>query len=286
MRQDEAMTDDDAATRSGRLERDGYVMLRSVLSPDRVARLNAAVDSILAREPAAEAYNVRCAVERDPLIAELIEEAGPLDLIVNHLGYNLQLHSSQLSIRRPLAPEDAPAAGERRRLGVGRMVSLDWHRDGPAPQFPRVEAYSAKVCFILSDMGQAGRGNTKVIPGSHLRPGFHPGHGDPRHDPPGAVEILGAPGDAFVFTQNLWHAAAPNLSAVERRLVFIGYSAFWARPLDVLTDPSALLAGASDVRHQLIGEIGTAPAHRIVPTDDMMPLKRYWRGASPVWTYA
>jgi ectoine hydroxylase-related dioxygenase (phytanoyl-CoA dioxygenase family) len=269
---------------SERFERDGYVVIPQVLSPSRVEQVNAAIDTILSGEEDAESYNLRAAVERHPAIAELMEEPLPLQIVVNHLGYNLQLHSSLLSIRRPL--KSAPDTSERRRLGVGRLAGLDWHRDGPSPQFPRVDAFSAKVCFVISDMSRPGRGNTKVVPGSHKRPEFKPTDADPTKELPGAVEVLGSPGDVFLFTQNLWHAAEPNLSDIERRLIFIGYSAMWARRLEEIEDPVKLLENASPVRRQLVGDIGEVPIQRFVPTDAMLPLRSYWRGPPGVMTYA
>ena len=38
---------------------------------------------------------------RAPEILALIDEQRPLEVIVDHLGYNLQLASSVLSVRRP-----------------------------------------------------------------------------------------------------------------------------------------------------------------------------------------
>ncbi|MET0147497.1 MAG: phytanoyl-CoA dioxygenase family protein [Ilumatobacteraceae bacterium] len=266
--------------------RDGYLPLTGVLPEARVAALNDAVDAVLAEEPPAIAYNIFRAVERHALFADLMEESLPLAHIVNHLGYNLQLHSSVLSVRRPVGDAGGDNFTGGSRSNSGRHVSLNWHRDGPAPQFPRVDCYSAKVCFVLSDMSEAGRGNTRLVPGSHVRAGFRPDLGDPASDVDGAIEVTASPGDAFLFSQNLWHAAAPNRSAVERRLIFIGYSAFWARPVDRDGPLTSLLAGAGEIRRQLVGDIGDSPVSRYVPTDEMMPLLRFWRGAEPVASYA
>jgi len=264
----------------------GYVVLPRVISQDDVRKLNLEIDGLLARQPDSMAYNLPSAVGLSPLIANLMEYSLPLALIVNHLGYNLQLHSSVLTVRRPVQAQMGENFDANRGRTDGRHVSLNWHRDGPMPQFPRVEAFSAKVCFVLSDMSQSGRGNTRVVPGSHLQPSFKPGRGEPDADFKEMVEICAEPGDAFVFTQNLWHAAAANTSDIERRLVFIGYSAIWARPVDHDGAIPELLADASPVRRQLVGELGSAPVSRYVPSDDWLPLKEFWLGAPPSRTYA
>ena len=56
---------------------------------------------------------------------------------------------------------------------------------------------SVKLAYWLSDVSETGRGNLKVVPGSHLT-NWIPG--PPRRDvvwpdPDGAVEVTAAPGD-------------------------------------------------------------------------------------------
>ena len=171
----------DVERHAERLRQDGFVVLKHVLAPEAVADLNALADRLIAARPGEEAYNFNYVAESEPLVAEVAETPLPLAIIVNRLGYNLGLNSSLLSIRPPVAADNLPRPGEVRKMGVGRMVNLGWHRDGPSPQFPRITTFSCKVGFILSDMSRPGRGNTKLIPGSHLRCDLHP-DGDPERD--------------------------------------------------------------------------------------------------------
>ncbi|MBW7460420.1 phytanoyl-CoA dioxygenase family protein, partial [Paenibacillus sepulcri] len=61
---------------------EGYLLLKGVLSADKVARLNQAVDGILAEEPESLSYNIYNSVERHEEIASLIDEPAVLPLIV------------------------------------------------------------------------------------------------------------------------------------------------------------------------------------------------------------
>jgi ectoine hydroxylase-related dioxygenase (phytanoyl-CoA dioxygenase family) len=140
------------------------------------------------------------------------------------------------------------------------------------------------VCFILSDLTQPDRGNTKVIPGSHRDPDYRPPHGDTDLPLPEEVQICGAPGDVMIFTQNLWHGATYNLSQIERRLAFVAYSACWMRPTDYERAPEALLKTASPHLRQLLGDVGPAPYHHYMPEN--LPLKDLWLGEEPVDAYA
>ncbi|NBD24740.1 phytanoyl-CoA dioxygenase family protein [Paenibacillus glycinis] len=256
-------------------QRDGYLILRDVLTEERVARLNLAVDELLAGEPEALSYNWYNSVERHPEIAGLIDEPALLPLMVNLLGYNIQLHISHLTVRKP-NPDD---------LRTASQSFINWHQDGPHPQFPRIHGlastYYVKACYILSDMSEPDRGNTKIIPGSHLKADFTPVQTSVDVPVEGELQVCGKPGDVFIFPQNLWHAGAPNRSGFTRRQLFVGYSPIWMRPIDYHRASERMLEGASPIRRQLLGDISGNCFHYYVPADAMVPLKSLWLGAGP-----
>lgn len=264
--------------------RDGFVILRNVLAPESIAALNADMDRIMADEGQPNAHTVFNAAMQFPSVMKLLENETILPIVVNLLGFNLQLHVSTLSIKRPLEKvDDTTFRGGKIPTGA-TSASLNWHRDGPSPQFPHVQDFSVKVCYILSDLTVPDRGNTKVIPGSHRAPDYRPAQGDSNVPLPDEFQICGAPGDAFIFTQNLWHGASFNLSDVERRLAFIGYGACWTRPIDYKTVPPEIMEGASPMLRQLLGDVGPASFNHYMP--ESMPLKELWQGAEPVSSYA
>ncbi|KRF04144.1 phytanoyl-CoA dioxygenase [Paenibacillus sp. Soil766] len=248
---------------------DGYLILPGILSEDKVNRLNAAIDRIVAEEPESLAYNIYNSVERDDEIASLIDEPSLLPLMVNLLGFNIQLHISHLTIRKP-NPNDVKTESHS---------FINWHQDGPHPQFPQqngiTSTYYIKTCYILSDMSQPDRGNTKVIPGSHNKP-FLPESQDVNGLVAGEVQVCGKPGDVFIFPQNLWHAGAPNRSEFTRRQLFLGYSPIWMRPIDYRNASDRLLENASPGRKQLLGVIDKDPFKYYVPQESMVPLKELY----------
>lgn len=253
-------------------DQDGYLLLQNVISPEKVAELNQAIDGIIAEEPELLSYNVYNSVERSPAILALIEEPAMLPLMVNLLGYNIQLHISHLTVRKP-NPQD---------LKTETNSFINWHQDGPGPHFPTIHGltstYYVKICYILSDMSEPDRGNTKIIPGSHKMAGFHPVQTDVNVPVDGELQVCGKPGDVFIFAQNLWHAGSPNRSDFTRRQLFIGYSPIWIRPIDYHKVSPALLEGASPVRRQLLGDISDNCFKYYVPEDRMVPLKSFWLG--------
>ncbi|BFT74792.1 phytanoyl-CoA dioxygenase family protein [Paenibacillus sp. P36] len=247
----------------------GYLILPGILSEEKVNRLNAAIDRIVAEEPESLAYNVYNSIERDDEIASLIDEPTLLPLMVNLLGFNIQLHISHLTVRKP-NPNDVKTESHS---------FINWHQDGPHPQFPKQDGitstYYIKTCYILSDMSQPDRGNTKVVPGSHNKP-FHPESQDVNGLVDGEVQVCGKPGDVFIFPQNLWHAGAPNRSEFTRRQLFLGYSPIWMRPIDYRTASDRLLENASPYRKQLLGVIDENPFKYYVPSESMVPLKELY----------
>ncbi|MBA2939160.1 phytanoyl-CoA dioxygenase family protein [Paenibacillus sp. CGMCC 1.16610] len=247
----------------------GYLILPGILSEEKVNRLNAAIDRIVAEEPESLAYNIYNSIERDEEIASLIDEPTLLPLMVNLLGFNIQLHISHLTVRKP-NPNDVKTESHS---------FINWHQDGPHPQFPKQDGitstYYIKTCYILSDMSQPDRGNTKVVPGSHNKP-FHPGSQDVNGLVDGEVQVCGKPGDVFIFPQNLWHAGAPNRSEFTRRQLFLGYSPIWMRPIDYRTASDRLLENASPYRKQLLGVIDENPFKYYVPSESMVPLKELY----------
>lgn len=250
----------------------GFVKIESMLSEQQVERINRAIDAILADEPKSSSYSIRNTAARHPDIADLMDDPDALSLVVNILGSNIQLSLSHLTVRHA-----SPASAQTQ----SRKNSVGWHQDGPVPPFPSVGGitapYYVKICYILSDMSEPNRGNTKIVPGSGDAP-FTPVYkDDSQNELAGELQMCGKPGDAFIFPQNLWHGAAPNLSDLTRRQLFMGYCYLWMRPLDYNTVPDHMLENASPVRRQLLGQLGEDPFNYYVSTaiKSGLPLAQY-----------
>lgn len=242
----------------------GFLLLRDVLTEDHRAELERVVDR--AYDEAAETgattadgtLHLLGFLERDDLFGDLLTHPTTFPYVWGLLGWNVYTHHNHLDVTPPAAGPERPCWG--------------WHQDGyrqnsdpetmesdqPRPMF------SLKVAYVLSDLSQPGRGATKMIPGSHLRNSLpRPTDLSAQHpDPAGTVEITANPGDAFVFDRRLWHSRSTNLSTVTRKMLFIGYTYRWIRPLDDMridrTGP--WWAGRTPVQRQLLGD-GTHTAN-------------------------
>jgi ectoine hydroxylase-related dioxygenase (phytanoyl-CoA dioxygenase family) len=162
-------------------------------------------------------------------------------------GWNIYSHHNHLDVTPPSPLEQAPGWG--------------WHQDGyrqnsdpesltgdPRPML------SLKVAYVLSDLSRTGRGATKVIPGSHLSNTLE--RTETGRDPRGAIEITANPGDCFVFDRRLWHSRSVNRSTVTRKMLFVGYTYRWIRPLDDMPvdHDGEWWRNRTPVQRQLLGE--------------------------------
>ncbi len=117
-----------------------------------------------------------------------------------------------------------------------------------------------KLAFWLSDVSETGRGNLKVVPGSHLRNWVEgpPGPDVEWPDPHGATEVCVRPGDVVLFDRRLWHARSGNYSQMTRKAIFLAYTLRWVAIRDELeaarADPA--FESLSPVRRQLLGGVG------------------------------
>jgi hypothetical protein len=230
-------------------ERDGFLVLRGVLSPPEVEFYLGVVADLERQfrvekelEPHAT-VEIRNAIARDARLLGLLDHPRALGAMLEILGWNIQLTTSHVFVRTP-DPDQAE-----------NFKAIDWHADGPHPSFPTVGGVwprmYAKVGYFLTDLSQPGRGNLRVVPGSHRcarKPDL-----DESGEPRGAVQVLTRPGDAVLFENRTWHAVGPNTAGVSRRNVYIGYCHRYLKAIDFAAQSPELLAQASPIQAQLLG---------------------------------
>jgi ectoine hydroxylase len=230
-------------------ERDGFLVVPGVLDQNEVAYYTSIVDVLYerfrrtGRLGAGGALHQLSAVGTCPALAPLVDHPAILGLVWSTLGWNVHVYHSHVDVHP--------------RVSGDRPVRFEWHQDGgrqnreletnPRPRL------SVKVAYWLSDVSRPGRGNFKVVPGSHTTNWID---GPPRRDmawpdPPGAIEVVAQPGDALFFDRRLWHARSDNRSTITRKAVFVGYTYRWIRSRDLVPAPNS--ADFTPVQRQLLG---------------------------------
>lgn len=239
-----------------KFERDGYMIIRGVLGPDEVTHYAAALDQVYLSETRAGRLapggpmHLLSAVANCPEMVDLIDHPGTFPLVWSILGWNIHIYHSHLDVHPPLR--------------AVRPFRYEWHQDG-GRQNREIETtprprLSVKLGYWLSDVSEPGRGNLKLVPGSHLTNWID---GPPRRDiewpdPDGAIEVTAEPGDVVFFDRRIWHARSDNYSQHTRKVVFFGYTYRWTAIRDDLTSlhVSELLDRLHPVQRQLLGGAG------------------------------
>lgn len=238
-------------------EENGFFILRGALSESEVAFYAGAIDRVYEAEKAAGrlspegAMHLLSAVTHCPDAAGLIDHPKTFPMVWSMIGWNVHIYHSHLDVHPPIRAK--------------KPFRFEWHQDGgrqnrelETDPRPRV---SVKLAYWLSDVSEKGRGNLKVVPGSHR---WNRIDGPPRRDvewpePEGAIEVQVAPGDVVFFDRRIWHARSDNYSDVTRKAMFFGYTLRWIAIRDELEplQASEAFESLSPVRKQLLGGIGT-----------------------------
>ncbi|GLY04027.1 MULTISPECIES: phytanoyl-CoA dioxygenase family protein [Actinoplanes] len=238
-------------------QRWGILLIRQAITETQRARLEAAVDRVYDEERTAGnlradgTLHLRGFLPRDEAFGELLTTPGTFPYVWGLAGWNIYSHHNHLDVTPPNPDDTLPAWG--------------WHQDG-FRQNSDPEVYgqprpmmSLKVAYVLSDLSQPGRGATRVIPGSHLNNTLERTDDEPH----GAIEITANPGDAFIFDRRLWHSRSVNRSTVTRKILFVGYTYRWVRPLDdmPIDRNSPWWRNRTPLQRQLAGDSPNAANH-------------------------
>ena len=241
-------------------ERDGYLVLPDVLSPDEVAALKAGVERAFSEHcPEADLYGMQeiwrpKMFERGPEFEALVDHPNIIPLIETILGENCHL-----------------IANSALRTSPGKTITF-WHMDDevrfprPAgvPWDPRIPTPTLNINlnYYLCDVDEE-LGPTEFIPGSH-RAGRQPGPGDkgadgiPVYEGRHRVKACGKAGTAVLWNDQIWHQGGPNTSDGRIRWVIQApyarrYIAQRFYPFINYRMPEEVLARANPRRRRLLG---------------------------------
>jgi len=242
-----------SAEQKAAFDRDGFLLLPSLLSSEEVTHYLSVVDRLDAQDreekslAADQTVEIRNAVSRAPELLDLISHPVATGSMLDILGWNIQLTTSHVFVRVPNPNEKA------------NFKAIDWHADGPNPRPPVVETeygvtepkLYAKIGYFLTDLSAENSGNLRVVPGSHRAATKPPL--DENGEPIGAIQIQTKPGDAVLFENRCWHAVGPNYAGVPRKNIYIGYCHRWMKAIDFQVQSEELLAQATPIQKQLLG---------------------------------
>ena len=241
----------------------GFILLDNFFSPSEFERLLAAIDEVAARVRQAKGlrpdqpFALRNALTHHEALLDLIDHPRMLPLVVDAIGWNIQIRTTHLDYRPPY-PEGL-AAGE---LGTGEGAdhaagykNLVWHPDLAAPYLfegpsldGRLPFMEIKVGYYLSDLTQRNSGALCLVPGSHLRSPQELRDLNFRVPADQFIELNVPANTALLWRTQVWHCVTPNLSRKIRKVFYVGYHYRWLRPTDYIQQDPELIARSSPIR--------------------------------------
>lgn len=214
-------------------DNNGYLLLEEFLPPAMVTALLQAVERAIAHRRAPDYhrehptsfpeqlagpnYRLFHLLDEDPIFLEMLDYPPMLAYVRELLNPMPHLHACDVIY-------EVEQTGPR---GPG------WHIDGIQDGFrnfkPHIPLLQLKVGYYLSDMTQPDQGNLTLIPGSH-KALCDPSPDDLQRPDlfPGAVQVCGRPGTAFLFHNALWHTGGPWTRPGGKRIVlYYAYEHPW-----------------------------------------------------------
>jgi len=268
----------------------GFILIENFFNPTEFDRLLRAIDEVAERVRAEKGltendpFALRNALSHHAAFLDLIDNPRILPLVVDAIGWNIQIRTTHLDVRPPY-----PAGLEAGELGTGEGAdhaagykNLVWHPDlagahmFEAPSLDgRLPFMEVKVGYYLSDLTQKSSGAICLVPGSHNRPPQELRDLNYRVNPDEVVELNVRPGTAMLWRTQVWHCVSPNLSDQVRKVFYVGYHYRWLRPTDYIQQDPALVERSSPIRRQLLGALdsGTDP---LGGDPFWEPSSRYW----------
>ncbi|MEZ4729037.1 MAG: phytanoyl-CoA dioxygenase family protein [Caldilineaceae bacterium] len=268
------------AEQQRRFEEDGFFLVEDALSSAEISELISVIDELYEQYRRTrnlgphDSFQWRNVVALHPMFRNLIDHPAILPLVVDVMGYNIQIRTSHLDVRPPMQLEAAQKA-----LGA-KDSFFPWHSDAPNFGWPTVEGVipymEMKVGYYLTDLTQHNSGAICVVRGSHRR-AQKDDQGNYIIDPADIVEVNVRPGTAMIWRTSLLHSVTPNLSGHARKCLYYGYNHRWIRPSDYDHQDPAVLAGCTPIQLQLLGELGTGQTNYNGDDPLIHPVSRYWR---------
>lgn len=196
---------------------------------------------------------VQAPIEYDDRLLALLWQPRVFPLVRALLGDDVTMIDNDFFITPPRTP----------RTHAG------WHHDvGMHGVYHPRSVLMVKVFFLLSDVDE-NSGGTAMVPGSHRFPMdfVFPKVDDPRAMP-GAAQMTGKAGDAYLFNGRTYHCAVNNDSDRPRRVLIYNYGHFWMKTWQGYEPSARLLTEANTsgdpVQKQLLG-IGDAYGQALPP---------------------
>lgn len=234
-------------------ETNGFLVIENALTPDELRDARAAADRVeqlWRADPSLPGV-------RKPELEEVIAPINYDDTLLR-----LMWHPRVFPIVREIVGDDVSMIDNSYYITPPRTprTHAGWHHDVALPGvYHPLSVMMVKVFWLLSDVNPDS-GGTAMIPGSHRLPmDFQfPEVADPKQMP-GAAQMTGKAGTAYLFNGRVYHCAVNNESDQPRKVLIYNYGHVWMKVWQGYEPSPRLIAEAKasgdPVRLQLLGAV-------------------------------
>jgi ectoine hydroxylase len=269
------LTDEERAD----FEENGFIILKNALSKQEVTKITDVVDKLYERfggEAESGRLEMHNCLAQHPLLLQLIENANVLPIVIDLLGPNIKIRSSNLDVRPPLRRDSVKNELGRERLGGPGL----WHVDGPLYGYPTVGGIlpmmEVKVGYYLTDTTHPESGALCVVPGSHRLDYQLLADASFRVPAEDIFKVQVLAGSAVIFRTGLWHCVSPNFSYRTRKVLYYAYTFRWIEPSDYIQQSEKLLSRCNLIQRQLLGATTSPKRNPLGNEPSRNPCSFYW----------
>lgn len=183
------------------LDRDGYIVIPDVLTPDDLADIGAAIDALHAKAKEDALFRTGGTLHLDGVEGDPFERAWMEPRVIAAIAHLLDADYklSRAHVRAPLAGEGA------------QSLHPDYF-------FPPNGKHQVATMLVAIDDFNADNGSTRLVPGSQVRPQLNvpKDHDSPY---PGQIVVQMLRGSVLLFSGHIWHSGTRNISGASRRSI-------------------------------------------------------------------
>jgi hypothetical protein len=230
-------------------QRDGYLLLRQLFTPEEVAEIRDGFMAMNARGPVPGLSEINPAyAPNDPLAfyPRMMHPHRHPELPVGPLGMRYMLDARIEAVLRALFEDEPIAVQSMFYFKPPGARGQELHQDN---YYLRVQPGTCMAAWLAVDDADEANGGLMVVPGSHRLEVFCPQKADLSHSftgdyvpvPPGLekVPVIMQAGDMLFFNGSLIHGSTPNTTQDRFRRAFICHyipagsieASHWYRPM-------------------------------------------------------
>jgi 2-aminoethylphosphonate dioxygenase len=216
------------ATEVAQYQHDGFLIVRGVFSPERIAELDAEAQRLLGRTDLIDTNNIRCRWQNHVETGECRFDCFDPVIDLSDVCARAARDPNLLAVLGALYGESACLFKDKLIFKPAGALGYQLHQAYTSwKSFPPTFV----TAIVAIDAADASNGATEVFAGYHQRGCMSTLDGNYHQlpedavDPSAGVVLELAPGDVAIFSGYTPHRSGPNRSAESRRLLYLSYNA-------------------------------------------------------------